>query len=53
MQNCVISLVFLYPNSNYTSLDSQRRILNNDLKYVNVADKIEVHTALEFKNCNF
>ena len=28
-------------------------MLHNDLKYVNVANKIEVHTTLEFKNCNF
>ena len=28
-------------------------MLNNDLKYVNVANKIEVHATLEYKNCNF
>ena len=28
-------------------------MLHNDLKYVNVANKIKVHTTLEFKNCNF
>ena len=28
-------------------------MLYNDLKYVNVANKIEEHTTLEFKNCNF
>ena len=28
-------------------------MLYNDLKYVNVANTIEVHTTLEFKNCNF
>ena len=28
-------------------------MLYNDLNYVNVADKIEVHTTSEFKNCNF
>ena len=28
-------------------------MLHNDLKYVNVANKIEVHTTLEYKNCNF
>ena len=27
-------------------------MLHNDLRYVNVANKIEVHTTLEFKNCN-
>ena len=30
------SLVFLYPNNYHTSLDSQRSILYNDLKYVNM-----------------
>ena len=28
-------------------------MLYNDLNYVNVANKIEVHTTSEFKNCNF
>ena len=28
-------------------------MLYNDLKYVNVTNKIKVHTTLEFKNCNF
>ena len=28
-------------------------MLYNDLKYVNVANKIKVYTTLEFKNCNF
>ena len=28
-------------------------MLHNDLKYVNVANKIEVHATLEYKNCNF
>ena len=28
-------------------------MLHNDLKYVNVANKIEVHVTLEYKNCNF
>ena len=28
-------------------------MLYNDLKYVNVANKIKEHTTLEFKNCNF
>ena len=28
-------------------------MLHNDLKYVNVANNIEVHATLENKNCNF
>ena len=28
-------------------------MLHNDLEYVNVANKIEVYTTLEFKSCNF
>ena len=28
-------------------------MLHNDLKYVNVANKIEVQATLEYKNCNF
>ena len=28
-------------------------MLHNDLKYVNVDNKIEVHATLEYKNCNF
>ena len=28
-------------------------MLYNDLKYVNVAKKIKVHTTLEIKICNF
>ena len=28
-------------------------MLYNDLKYVNVANKIKEHTTIEFKNCNF
>ena len=28
-------------------------MLSNDLKYVNVTNKNEAHTAWKFKNCNF
>ena len=28
-------------------------MLYNDLKYVNVANKIKEHTTLELQNCNF
>ena len=28
-------------------------MLHNDLKYVNVLNKIEVHATLEYKNCIF
>ena len=28
-------------------------MLHNDLRYVNVDNKIEVHATLEYKNCNF
>ena len=28
-------------------------MLHNDLKYVNVANNIEVHATLEYKKCNF
>ena len=28
-------------------------MLHNDLKFENVANKIEVHTTLEYKKCNF
>ena len=53
MQNSVTSLVFSYPKYSYTSLDSQGWMLHNDLKYVKVANEIEVHATLEYKNCNF
>ena len=53
MQNSVTSLVFSYPKYSYTSLDSQGLMLHNDLKYVKVANEIEVHATLEYKNCNF
>ena len=53
MQNSVTSLVFSYPKYSYTSLDSQGWMLHIDLKYVKVANEIEVHATLEYKNCNF
>ena len=28
-------------------------MLHNNLNYVNVANNIEVHATLEYKNCNF
>ena len=42
MQICVFSLVSQYPNYDYISVDSQRKMLYNDLIYVNVDNKIEV-----------
>ena len=39
MHICVFSLAFCYADDNYTSLDSQRRMLSNKVKYVNVAKK--------------
>ena len=54
--SCKTLLLFLsfdIIKNDYTSLDSQGWMLHNDLKYVNVANKIEVHTTLEFNNCNF
>ena len=53
MQNYLIYLVLYYPNDNYTSLDSQRWLLCYDLKYVDVANIMEVHTTLKFRNCIF
>ena len=46
-------LYFKNPNDYYTSLDSQRRMLYNNLIHVNVGNKIEVYMIREFKNCDF
>ena len=42
MQIYVIFLAFQYPYDYYVSLDSQRRMLYNNLIYVNVGNKIKV-----------
>ena len=42
MQIYVIFLVFLYSHDYYASLDSQRRMLYNNLIYLNVGHKIEL-----------
>ena len=47
------SYVAHYLNDNYTSLDSQRRMLSNDLNYLNVTYTVEIHPTWEFKSCNF
>ena len=49
----LFSLAFQYPNDNQTLLDSQRRMLYNDVIYVNVGNKIEVYSPWEFRNYNF
>ena len=50
MQICIF--VLSHPNKNYISLDSQKRMLYNDLNYVNVGNQIDApHRNL--KNCNF
>ena len=53
MQHRDFSLVFQYPNDNYTSLDSQYRMLYNDLKHANVGNKIEVYSTWESENIDF
>ena len=50
MYICSFSFVFYHSYNHYTSLDSQRRMQYNDMKYVNVGNKVEVLTAL---TCNF
>ena len=39
---CFFFYVLIF-NDTYTSLDSQIRMLSNDLKYVNLANEIEVY----------
>ena len=51
-QICTLSLVYWYPQENYISLDSQRRMLNHDINVVNISDEIKTHTKREFGNCN-
>ena len=53
MQICVFSLVFQYPNYDYISVDSQRRMLYNDLIYVNVDNKIKYRCHGNLKIVNF
>ena len=46
MQKCCSSMViYYYSDYIYTSVDGQRRMIYNDLKCVNVSNKIEVYTA--------
>ena len=52
-QICTFSLVYGYPRDNYISLDSQRRMLNHDINFVNMSNKIKLHTKRKFRNCNF
>ena len=52
-QICTFSLVYGYPGDNYISLDSQRRMLNYNRKFVNISNKIKLHNKREFRNCNF
>ena len=53
MQICSFSLLFQYLNINCTSLDSQRKVLYNDLFYGNEGNEIKVYTLWEFENWNF
>ena len=53
MEICVFLLAFYYSDDKFTLLDSQRRMLASDIKYVNVADKVEIHPTWKLKNCNF
>ena len=41
---------FYYFNRNYISLDSQRRMLCDDINYVNVEYKIDVNIKKKLKN---
>ena len=38
----VFLLAFLYPDDKFTLINSQRRILPSDIKYVNVDNIIEI-----------
>ena len=49
-QICTLSLVYWYPQENYISLDSQRRMLNHDINVVNISDEIKTQTKREFRN---
>ena len=40
MHICRFSLLFHYPNKNHTSIDSPKKVLYNDINYVNVDNKI-------------
>ena len=42
--------VFSYPNENYISLDSQRRMLNHDIDVVNMCNEIKSQIKREFRN---
>ena len=48
-----LSYVSQYLNDNYTSLDSQRGMLSNDLNYSSVTYTVEIHPTWELKSCNF
>ena len=48
-----LSYVSQYLIDNYTSLDSQRGMLSNDLNYLNVTYTVEIYSTWEFKSCHF
>ena len=49
----IFSYVSQYYNDNHTPLDSQRGMLSNDLKYLNVTYTVEIKPTWEFKSSNF
>ena len=53
MQTCSFPHIFRYFNVSYILLDSQRRMLYDDMIYVNVENEIEVYNKHKLKICNF
>ena len=49
----IYSLLYLYLNNDYKSLDSQKWLLYKDLQYMAVSYKIKVYTTWEIENCSF
>ena len=47
------SRLLMFQYKLYISLDSQRRMLYDDMNYGIVENKIKVYTKQELKNCNF
>ena len=47
------SRILMFQYKLYKSLDSQRRMLYDDINYGIVENKIKVYTKQELKNCNF
>ena len=42
MEITIFLLAFLYSDDKFTLIDSQRRILSSDMKYVNVDNIVEI-----------